>query len=154
MHPGASVRRERHTLSLGWNKHGHNNSAPFSFFIRKMFFQKRPGSIYIFPYIDTYGWGQISSDKFSTPISRSTFLILLFSIQNLNMLSHWELKNTFFWVLLFLTRGGKYVHCTYTDAYKIAKDCESLKPLTHIWDSMNIILISQYRRKGKALNFR
>ena len=26
-HRGASVRRERHTLSLGQNKHGHNNSA-------------------------------------------------------------------------------------------------------------------------------
>ncbi len=27
-HRGASARRECHTLSLGWNKHGHNNSAP------------------------------------------------------------------------------------------------------------------------------
>jgi len=27
-HRGASAHRERHTLSLGRNKHGHNNSAP------------------------------------------------------------------------------------------------------------------------------
>ena len=27
-HHGASASRERHTLSLGQNKHGHNNSAP------------------------------------------------------------------------------------------------------------------------------
>jgi len=27
-HRGASARRERHTLSLGQNKHGQNNSAP------------------------------------------------------------------------------------------------------------------------------
>jgi len=29
MHRGASARRERHMLSLGRNKHGHNNSAPY-----------------------------------------------------------------------------------------------------------------------------
>ena len=28
---GASAPRERHTLSLGQNKHGHNNSAPLDF---------------------------------------------------------------------------------------------------------------------------
>jgi len=27
-HRGATARQERHTLSLGRNKHGHNNSAP------------------------------------------------------------------------------------------------------------------------------
>ncbi len=36
VHRGASVRPERHTLSFGQNKHGHNNSAlyvtlPFEF---------------------------------------------------------------------------------------------------------------------------
>ena len=29
VHQGTSMRRERHTLSLGRNKHGHNNSAPY-----------------------------------------------------------------------------------------------------------------------------
>ena len=33
MHRGASARRERHTLSLGRNKHGHNNNAPYEVFI-------------------------------------------------------------------------------------------------------------------------
>ena len=33
-HRGASVRQECHTLSLGRNKHGHNNSAPY----RQIFF--------------------------------------------------------------------------------------------------------------------
>ena len=33
-HRGASARRERHTLSLGRNKHGHNNSAPIYMYVR------------------------------------------------------------------------------------------------------------------------
>jgi len=36
VHRGASARQERHTLSLGRNKHGHNNSAPLCHFSQKL----------------------------------------------------------------------------------------------------------------------
>ena len=36
-HQGALAHRERHTLSLGRNKHGHNNSAPLFYLLALRF---------------------------------------------------------------------------------------------------------------------
>ena len=47
-HRGKSARREHHTLSLGWNKHGHENSEPSIAYSRVY-----PGRG---PFIKGYSW--------------------------------------------------------------------------------------------------